>query len=792
MRRFGRPLAHLVFGIRGLGGPFPESLATLPVWSGSINIDARYAACANMPLSPTFMRLASILLLALLAFTGASSAAVPSRGVEALWPITAGHDAHQPWNDDILGDSTLDAEGETPPWLEEEPPVDRTFRLAHPLCHSNVTDTPLVTNDWLYARSTLRGYDPETGQPTWKTPSVSYYRVGGFSPTVPLLTSGIFYKAPWRIGLPDPKFPQAPENSRLSSDANGDGVCDVMSYGLTPRVVIRGVHVNFTGELVLYSGQDGKALWKVPIGADRYDVLACNEEYHLTGFPTGLHAFDSSSGPKFVLKTTDITYHYDCNTNWSLWIVQEHIRLGDGRTGQAYWQRSILHVTQGPMPQTEPVMTWITGAKDTDGDGESEIILDEYHTPTELRARALSGALEGSGEDLWADTPIYTPPYRGLLSFSEEVQETFLFHHAQVLDDVTGDGHPDVLGLYETVVDGGTEGGTINGLYRVHLALIDGRTGQRMWGDRDIKFQGWGFGASLATPQAPSNARLAFATVDLPTGDIPGSRFPLKEVRVMVIKSEDGSPEWTYVSKVPEDSMSNFNQVLHQYVDALAPVDVDGDGQLDPVTPARWDQPKGTHQTLLFNSKHTYQSLDADTGRPLQTYEVWGPTGRLVRGDDGEQATLRFLSGITRRYDVTSLDARTGERIERIPIYNNPTPQAQVSGIQTLYSHIAFGDPESPRLIMGTSFAQSSLRRGFEVLTPRAAFGNETQESWLVPALRGRAVTEAVVPLEIPEEDIGIGAGGALIVGSAIPGIAIGLVASGLWSRWRTAKEASS
>src|SRR5207248_464457 len=116
-----------------------------------------------------------------------------------------------------------------------------------------------------------------------------------------------------RGGLPQPV---GGPNVRPFVDVDGDGVCDIFTYGFTPgppgaSVLVASIRP-FTLDVRVLSGKDGKVLWKTTFAGRRVTesdpFLSTHQVARIEGFPTGFLPIQTPSGPRIVVKTTDLSY----------------------------------------------------------------------------------------------------------------------------------------------------------------------------------------------------------------------------------------------------------------------------------------------------------------------------------------------------------------------------------------------------------------------------------------------------------------------------------------------------
>lgn len=701
----------------------------------------------------------------------------------------------------------LDTSPEAPP---ESPPV---FRDYYPVCNAHGASS-MVSDDYTqdpgspwfmrsdYNRASwylgvpvfhsyIRGINGTDGQRNWTKDVHSWHKLPGpetgsadYVPFTDGYWAPIRFGNAWPLMAPQPFYEGIPGSAiaptpidrfQPAKDLDGDGVCDWLVYGWQiARSTLpgrsSGTDIDLgSGKLEALSGADGHAIWSKAFTWNRVNTQCDEYVYNITGFPTGLLSYNAPSGPRFVWKTTDISYAYDPNNcpnqgPASQWITTEHVSVGDATNGRLLWTRTLL-----PSVTQFANSTYITGVGDLAGSSEPEVILDNVISNTNavnvqsaLSPAAAVGcpppvqigvtALRGEdGATHFTTTNYYTPPHTGSTPQidGEEDLECFVGAQAKVVHDIDGDHRDDVVGTYLTQEAQGAQqvlGGsqtTQNGRYRTHIAPIHGANGKLIWTGKDIKVQGWGTVSDLTVDNAKSVPYLAVGVIDVPTPQQTGSQFPPKDVRMEVLKMKDGTPLWgTYQSPVPLASYLAYDLTLQQYglVDRgpgmIAPRDFDGDGVKDLVTPARYHLPNTTEQILLASSGHQYQVLSGKTGRVLSEFKAFGPRGRVVEcpGEDANELTV--FSGHGKRQDVTRIDTDDGHVVWRHPVYVNRHAVSQVAGRSTIYQIARCGVEEDGRTMFMQSDGFMSYQRGYEIVPPHGYVKADGEVQWLQPKIR--------------------------------------------------------
>src|SRR5439155_10697298 len=140
---------------------------------------------------------------------------------------------------------------------------------------------------------------------------------------------------------------------------------------------------------------------------------------------------------------------------------------------------------------------------------------------------------------------------------------------------------------------------------------------------------------------------------------------------------------------------------------------------------------------LLATSSHSYQLRSGLDGSVMQTYDAWGPTGRLVDcGASTAAGNLTFLTGHARRLEVASYSATDGGKLWRAPVWSDPAPHAAAAGVDTLGLGTACGTGTDGRTFVVANAQLYSGARGFEVVPILGAIARSGSTLWLTPQLR--------------------------------------------------------
>ncbi len=495
-------------------------------------------------------------------------------------------------------------------------------------------------------------------------------------------------------------FANAPQNALPASDLNDDGVEDVLAFHFDFTIAVPPPGIDYMGfGLILidasiraHDGRTGQALWTEPIPStiawESYDPAVLVYK----NFPTGWTAYHAPDGPRVLYKTTDIVQHLTMDPVCFLlgscifWVsdivLVDHVKAFDARDkDHVIYARDLL-------PTDDPkhaAFTWLTGVADLGRGDEPDAVLDqwllwrpqysEYGNPLTgepinrygraMRVLALNG---DTGATLWS-TLVFEEAAARVNAMTEEPFEELAWTGGQILGDLNDDGIADPLALYLTV--DAASPGTTNGMFRTHFIPLDGQSGIRAWDD--AKYQGWGFGASLATP-GHNPKLLAIGTVDFLTGALPGGKFPPKDVHLAVLSLETKLALWDYSFRYPQDGGLSYQLTLHQYAYSLAPQDWDLDGVLDLVTPAQYVKPTGANQTLMAETKHTYEILSGATREQIYAFGAWGPSG-VVESCNATDGELNLIVGHSRRVDLVTVNVSENREIRHEPLYFDPRPR---------------------------------------------------------------------------------------------------------------------
>ena len=564
--------------------------------------------------------------------------------------------------------------------------------------------------------------------------------------------------------------PAASPNALAFPDVDGDGACDALSIefhrGDSIAVPFVGTpsHAEFTLRVTLVSGRTGEDVWSETLPGTLTSaedpLLGTVQVSSLRNFLTGVLLVEGASGPRVLLKTTDMDAVHAMNPLYvstrgepfgTLTVgrieyddvrIGEHVQMRDGKTGDLLWQRD-LPMAEGARSTN---VTFLAGAADLTGDGEPDALLDQltlanprgredempiardrlYRHGRGMHVLALDGA---TGETAWTTTVVDLDAVRPKPPV-EESFETLQWTSARVGPDVDGDGLPDPLAAYTAREEGLDT--TIEGSIRTHFVSLAAPNGTMRW---DVRQEGWGVLRPVGT--TPETSRLlGMGMVDVPTPSTGDGRFPPKRVRLGVLDGGDGSTLWSYEKAFSQNSYLSYNLALGQYEDALAPLDLDRDGVLDLVTPAQYAPATGKDQVLLATSHHEYEVRSGRDGAVLRTIPLWGPTGRLLAcGDAG--TTLTFLTGHGRRLDLTRVDAATGETAWRVPLHNDPAPRAATSALDVVTLGARCGTDPDGSAVVGLNMQAFSFLRRHEVVSVLGGLAPDGAVAWMTPTVLG-------------------------------------------------------
>lgn len=658
-------------------------------------------------------------------------------------------------------------------------PPAHVYRDVHPVCDldgDGVRDA--LSNDLTLlsppgtarADSRLQAISGADGSVLWTVDNLMYVRQDVPS-DVPSARGG------------DP-LPRAGENMAPTLDGDGDGVCDLVTFGfeygtgISTPIVGDPSLFQFHTTLRLVSGKDGSDLWTRPIDGSVASVstplISPVQAQLIRDMPSGMLVYNASDGPRLAFKTTDVDYvlaedpfqfvhrvsilrmtpyllkgplRYESLT------VNERVLSIDVKSGETRWTRELA--SGGDARFTN--LSWFSGAADLDGDGEPEVVLDqltvanprgtEANHPVSgktlfeygrgMRVTALDGA---TGETDWMAT-VLDPLAVRVNPGQEENHEVLAFTRAKVMPDLDGDAKPDVLASY--VVQEQNLAATIEGAYRTHFVPVAGANGSLLW---DVRQQGWGFAQPLDVPAT----RLGLGMVDVPTAPPEGGRWPPKFVRLVVLDAKDGAVQWSYERSFTQNSYLSYNLALGQYQTTLAPHDWDADGLLDLVTPSQYGPITGRDQVLLASSGHTYDVKSGADGSVLRTITAWGPDGRVV-DCPGAPGTITVITGHARRLDLTRFDA-DGAQAWRRPLWNDPAPRAATTAIDLTALGTACTETAPGRTLYAVNMQAFSWERRHEVIALRGVL-DAGAPRWQEPEVMGEPSTDILLLTTAPIEE---------------------------------------
>lgn len=681
-------------------------------------------------------------------------------------------------------------------------PPSRMYRDAHAVCDldgDGVED--MVSNDLALAAppsfgnadARVQAVSAASGEVLWTISNFAYV------PT----------ELEPRVGEPIPK---RAENVQPFGDVDGDGVCDLVTFGFddaefaAPPIVGTPSLARYESVLRVVSGADGSIVWEQVIEGQRAavqdTVFRWASVMRYTNIPTGILAFDSPQGPRLVFKTTDYEYAYVAEPLGLLYFINplgtdvmprvfkgpffyesvtavERVRSFDVATGSIRWERALAPADDSRYTN----MTWMSGVADLDGDGELDVVLDQL-TITNPRTRETNQpipggstffrygrgmrvtALDGTdGQTMWMSVVRETEVAETNPPLAEESYEILAFTHAEPTRDLDGDGVPDVMASYVAVEE--QMSATNNGAIRTHLVPISGANGTVLW---DVRQQGWGFARVLDGGDGASARHVGVGMLDMPENVPDGARFPPKFVRLLVLDARDGANLWSYERSFSQNSFVSYNLALTQFKTTLAPYDWDKDGILDLVTPSQYSPATGRDQVLLATASHTYEVKSGADGATIATLRAWGPDGRIV-ACDGASEHLTVISGHARRVDLTRFDPTTGAQVWREPLYNDPAPRAATTGIDMTGIGGTCADTSDGRTRFALNLQAFSFDRRAEVISVRGLLGEEGG-AWMEPQLRGEPSTEIMLAGAPDEPQRAWFSWPVFTVGAAIGGVA--------------------
>lgn len=685
---------------------------------------------------------------------------------------------------------------------ERPPPPHREIRLQKVACDvdgDSVIDT--IGNENLFgtAAGRLKAVSGATGETVWRREQMvgpHSLVLPPFSSDLPTGTKGVDTR---EHGQPQPL---GATNAQMGSDLDGDGVCDVVAvdfkYGSGFGVPFTCIgEVEYTLHVRGISGATGEDIWHSQIPGAWNFAVECYAtgdylRYSYKDFPTGFLAYEAPSGPKVLVTTMDLEMVYLCDPSCDPFYTEQtmfyvsattinRLRLLDGTDGSQVWTRDLIEPDDG-----RTNIAWISGAADIAGDEEPEMLLHHltitnprgeenrdpitgeplYRYARGMRMTAIQGEVDAAGATLWS-TKVLDPLQVQTRANSEEHEETLVWTYGSITGDLSGDGKPTPVASYIVIEE--SLSGTASGRFRTYFNPLAGETGEKLWGDKGVRKQGWGFMESIHEDER-AEPRAAIGMVDYPTAPPPGGRFPPKFVRLEAVEGHNGATAWGYERLFAQNSFVIYNTALAQFKSVLAPHDWSGDGWRDLVTPSQYVAAQGNSQILLAASSHTYDILAARDGHTLRTFPAWGPDGRVLDCGTAGNEYLTVVAGHPRRIDVTRFDVHSGEQVWRKAVWNNPAPRAAVSGTEVMGLSTACADDDTGRTQLSINMIAASYMRGIEVIAVNGFLAeNETHAAtWLDPHLRGApamsSIFEPFVPpvqLSLQErlDEVAVGAG---------------------------------
>lgn len=694
---------------------------------------------------------------------------------------------------------------------DKEPVPELIFRDPYRVCDvddDGVDDLVFNEIDPIQRRLQVRMVSGADGSILWV-----YY--GNWYYTAQTEIAGVYGRHV--LATPDPKqF----ESFSPTIDINDDGVCDLMFvdmkrefYGIDPVIMQIDATVRILNGSQAYSSLS--TFWTRPFSSRTvftFDLFGCFLNIAGENIPSGFLHADSKNGARWVWKETDIylTLVQDCILGSGLfvydWRNTDTVHYVSSRNGRDIWARD-LNFTREENPlanDQEDVTNWtyLTGATQLAGNDELEIIVDQRQATTPQTpglANPITGeplfvygsaitmlALRGEdGKNLW-NTEIHNTGSVRVNPALEEPFELLVWTYGQILCDMTEDGIPEVVSTSLWVETSSQIPTTTNGRFTTHIHPLNGATGLKLWPKADQRVQGWGYAACMsAKPNELSVPLFAFGSLDLPTAIAPAGRFPPKDVRVSVFDARvnEGAVLWDYRDQFPQDSYISYHMTLHQYRNALAPADYNGDGVKDLLTPAQYIQAIGANQTLLSQAVHQYEIYEGREGGYLKGFRAWGPMGQamICRPDD---PGLTVVSGHGRRIDISRFNVTpVPEQWWRYPIYNNPSIQSATLGTDiSMWFAKCLEHPLDGSTVFTINMGLVSAKRGREV---RSVYGlvqpdekekDVTELGWINPPVAGKPPIDTQTILNIFEvKETSPALTLAFTAGPAVPGLVAGI-----------------
>lgn len=452
----------------------------------------------------------------------------------------------------------------------------------------------------------------------------------------------------FRPGTPNPA---SPPNMIPVVDVNGDGTCDVLAYGFSgeplystpilgsPSVTLVDVTIR------ALSGKDGATLWSQVVTATDVDAsdpfYPIEQSRIIRNFPTGFAFVQAPDGPRLVVKTTDLLY---------LWAAD-------------------------PFEVTAPLV-------DGDAVWYSTVATGEHIQLTDVT----------NGQNLWVrDFPL-SPD-------ADNVNVTWVAG----LDDVTGDGQPDV------VLD--------------QFTLSNPR------------------GAQFTNPT---------------TGEAMYRHG--RGMRVLALDGTDGTDLWSTIILDPlavqTPPQTEENVELLAWTFGFIPGDINGDGKADPFAQYLGEEMVGG--TPNGRSRTHFIPLDGATGAPLWEYKQqgWGFATLLGEGRVGAATFDRPEGNMAggrppeKALRIAGIDAATGN-----PLWSYEAPFGQDSqssyeiGLQQVRTSLAPADLDGDgirEVITPSRYVQpegrnqvflATARQTYQVLDGASGAVENTLESWGSSAL---------------------------------------------------------
>ncbi len=558
-----------------------------------------------------------------------------------------------------------------------------------------------------------------------------------------------------RGGMPDPR---GPNNLALTDDLNGDGVCDLVTWGLRGRLdsivtPIIGSPAVRNSDIVLrlLDGATGNQTWETVLPQTTVTVFDWPYRFSVNqqvlNLPTDLRVHKVGNETQILLKTTDVTLHQNEDRFGILeLVVQNEIWTMDGRlrdhfivfdgNGQELWRHD-----RPPADPNETNITWISGLTDLNNDGQPDIILDQlvlanprgnemevpalneqpYRNGRGMRMLAIDGNLGGEGEILWASEIRPLVPVEPQTD-NEEGVEVLSWTHARLGSDVTGDGVPDIMAQWLGIEQ--LAGVSIDGSARTHFLRLDGATGEIAW---QALVQGWGFVHELGS------GTYAAATTDLPSQG--STQFlATKGARLVGLDGESGERLWTREQDLIQGDAA-FAMAQWQWYHDFQTGDMTGDGIVDPVMPARMIGALGTEQVFRATARVAFDRIDGATGDLLGSYEAWGLSGVMTSCGDGVAGAFVGHSErleLVRWQQDPDLLQPVVDPTDRHQLWSLAEPRSSTLGVD-LVGLAASCEATREGLLISSNMERYSFWRQFEIF-PSFGIIDVDGPRWLLPA----------------------------------------------------------